>query len=82
MIVEYRESKAFQLEIIDGSAAALEIAFSNLLDRLAHDHLTLDLSSYILEDVLGVFALEGATSCPPTSSSLIAQSPKARPFIP
>ena len=31
-IAEYNESEAFEIEILDGSVAALEIAFSNLFD--------------------------------------------------
>ena len=76
VIAEFRHSEAFEMEIADGSATVSEIAFFSLLNRLAHDHFTLDLSSYTLEDVMGVPAPKGATSYPPTPDHLIAYSPE------
>ena len=67
------------MEIADGSVAASKIVFSSLLDRLAHDHPTLYLSSYTLEDVLGVPTLR----MPPLVILLLvllnSQSPEALP---
>ena len=81
-IIEYRESEAFEMEIVDGSVVASEIAFFSLLDRLASDHPTLDSSSYTLEDVLGVHAPGGVTFYPSIPGPLIAQSSEAFPVIP
>ena len=53
-VAEYRDSEAFEADIADGSAETSEIAFFNLIGWLAHDHMTLDLSSYSLVEVLGV----------------------------
>ena len=60
------------MDIGDGSAATSEIVFSSLLDWLACDHPSLDLSSYTLKDDLGIPILEGATSYPPTFGPLVA----------
>ena len=76
VIAEFRHSEAFEMEIADGCVTASEIAFFSLFDRLAHDHFTLDLFSYTLEDVMGVPAPKGATSYPPTPDHLIAYSPE------
>ena len=80
-VAEYREFEAIKDDVADGSAESSKIVFSSLFDRLAHDHLTMDLSSYTLARILGMPILQDIGSCPPTPGQLVGHSLKALPII-
>ena len=77
----YREFEAFKDDVVDGNVEVSEIVFSNLLDRLARNHPTMDLSSYTLERISGMLALEDVVSCFPTPSPFVAHFLEAFPII-
>ena len=79
-MAKYRESQAFKNDVANGSVEIFEIFFS-LLDKLACDYLTMDLSSYTLAGILRMLAHEDVGSCPPTHGPLVAHSLEALPII-
>ena len=60
-VVEYKESGTFIVDLSFGNVEAMEISFSCLYDKVAHDFLSIDLSQYTLLDLIVASTFEDDT---------------------